>query len=204
MFREYAVPMNERQISGPLRERSGRGARRITRCRRVDTERSPWRYQGADDEARLFGPLVLIHEPIPALYRIHEKNSIHEVAKFIANAHRLLANERAGRYPGGTASLGERYAALGAMSCSGRRRACVPDSGKRHCNCFWSACRWSSSRLRTGEEAWCAGVVSLEHLDLDVRRFAARERERCPACSLVRQPSPHLPTKERQRSSGRG
>jgi glycosyltransferase involved in cell wall biosynthesis len=61
------------------------------------------------------GPLVLIQEPITALYRIHGKNSIHEVAKFIANAHRLLANERAGTYPGGAAHVGERYAALGAF-----------------------------------------------------------------------------------------
>src|SRR5262249_22721670 len=47
------------------------------------------------------GRLVLIHEPITALYRIHEKNSLHQVGEFIANAHRLLANERGGRYPGG-------------------------------------------------------------------------------------------------------
>jgi glycosyltransferase involved in cell wall biosynthesis len=60
------------------------------------------------------GPLVLIHEPITALYRIHEKNSIHDVGNYLAYAHRLLANERAGRYPGGAAGLGERYAALGA------------------------------------------------------------------------------------------
>jgi len=60
------------------------------------------------------GPLILILQPMVALYRVHQKNSIHQVSSFVKSAHRLIDKERAGQYPGGRAHVFERYAALGA------------------------------------------------------------------------------------------
>jgi len=60
------------------------------------------------------GPMILILEPLIAFYRVHDNNSIHQISSFMASAHRLIDNERAGRYPGGAAHAFERHAALGA------------------------------------------------------------------------------------------
>jgi len=60
------------------------------------------------------GPLVLILEPATALYRIHDKNSIHDVSNYIKNAYQLIASEREGRYAGGIRHAFQRYGVLGA------------------------------------------------------------------------------------------
>jgi len=59
------------------------------------------------------GPLVLILEPMVAFYRVHDRNSIHQIASFMNSAHRLIGEERAGKYPGGSRRAFHRYAALG-------------------------------------------------------------------------------------------
>ena len=59
------------------------------------------------------GPLILILAPKTVFYRIHDRNSIHDISLFLKNADRLITNERAGLYPGGRAHLFERYAAVG-------------------------------------------------------------------------------------------
>jgi glycosyltransferase involved in cell wall biosynthesis len=61
------------------------------------------------------GRMILILNPVTAFYRVHDRNSIHEVVPFMASGHRLIANERGGGYPGGRRHLFERYAALGAF-----------------------------------------------------------------------------------------
>ena len=172
MFREYAVPMNKDRSAGL-------SASTLVVERAVLLTVGGWTpeiFHGDIKDLMMklgyAGPLVLIHEPITALYRIHEKNSIHEVGRYIAYAHRLLANERAGGYPGGAAGLGRRYAALGAYVVF-----------------------WSRKGMRNGlwKEATQLVLVSLpmvffavayrtrhlvgrrrrpEHLDLDLSRFA--------------------------------
>jgi glycosyltransferase involved in cell wall biosynthesis len=114
VLREYAVPMNKDRSAG-----LSASAMVVERAALLAVGGwTPEIFHGDIKDLIMklgyAGPLVLIHEPITALYRIHEKNSIHEVGKYITYAHRLLANERAGKYPGGAAGLGRRYAALGA------------------------------------------------------------------------------------------
>ena len=62
------------------------------------------------------GPLILILEPKTTFYRVHAKNSIHDVSSFLKSACRLINNERNGIYPGGSAHVFERYAALGVFA----------------------------------------------------------------------------------------
>jgi GT2 family glycosyltransferase len=129
------------------------------------------------------GPLVLIHEPVTAFYRIHEKNSIHEVAKFIANAHRILARERAGRYPGGAARRGERYAALGAFvvywSTSGMRAGLW----KQTLQLLWAGLPMVVAAVaqRTRNLARRSGKP--ERLDLDLSSLARARANRPPGAS---------------------
>lgn len=59
------------------------------------------------------GTLILILAPQTAFYRVHEGNSIHDIKSFLDSAHRLIINERVGRYSGGGAHTFERYAMLG-------------------------------------------------------------------------------------------
>lgn len=59
------------------------------------------------------GTLILILSPQTTFYRIHEKNSIHNIKSFLKSAHLLIINERAGRYSGGETHVFERYAVLG-------------------------------------------------------------------------------------------
>jgi len=59
------------------------------------------------------GSLILILAPKTVFYRVHGRNSIHDISSFLKSAHRLIDNERAGHYPGGGAQVFERYAALG-------------------------------------------------------------------------------------------
>jgi hypothetical protein len=61
------------------------------------------------------GSLIVILWPKTVYYRIHANNSIHDISSFLDSAHRLITNERNGRYPGGSAHVFERYAALGAF-----------------------------------------------------------------------------------------
>lgn len=60
-------------------------------------------------------PAVLICEPATACYRIHEHNSIHSIAPFLVNAHRLLRKEKRGRYPGGRRYRFRRQAWFGGL-----------------------------------------------------------------------------------------
>ena len=173
IFREYAVPMHKDRSAGLC-------ASTLVVERAALLAAGGWSPEiGVHGDIKDFtmrlgyaGPLVLIQEPITALYRIHETNSIHEVGKYLAKAHRLLANERAGRYPGGAAGLGERYAALGAYVV------------------FWSR---KGMRVGLWKEVMQLVLVGLpmvvvavayrtrnlvrrrrepEHLDLDLSRFA--------------------------------
>jgi hypothetical protein len=59
------------------------------------------------------GSLILILEPMTVFYRVHQRNSIHNIASFLNSAHRLIAKERTGQYPGGRAQAFKRSAALG-------------------------------------------------------------------------------------------
>ena len=118
------------------------------------------------------GRLVLIHEPITALYRIHEKNSIHDVAKFIANAHCLLANERAGRYPGGAARLGERYAALGAFVVFWSTKGMRAGLWKQTLQLFLAGLPMVVVAVAYRSRSLVRRARKPEHLDLDVSRFA--------------------------------
>jgi glycosyltransferase involved in cell wall biosynthesis len=118
------------------------------------------------------GPLVLIHEPITALYRIHEKNSIHEVAKFIANAHRLLANERAGRYPGGEARVGERYAALGAFVVFWSMKGMFAGLWKLALRLLWAGLPMVVVAVTYRIRNLVRRRRNPEHLELDVSCFA--------------------------------
>jgi hypothetical protein len=61
------------------------------------------------------GPLVFVCSPPVTLYRIHAGNSIHDVASFLRNAHRLMDNEKAGRYAGGAGYRFRRYACPGGL-----------------------------------------------------------------------------------------
>jgi len=60
------------------------------------------------------GPLLLILEPATAFYRIHDRNSIHDISNYIKYTYQLIASEREGRYPGGTQHAFQRYGVLGA------------------------------------------------------------------------------------------
>jgi hypothetical protein len=118
------------------------------------------------------GPLVLIHEPITALYRIHEKNSIHEVAKFMANAHRLLANERAGGYPGGAARVDERYAALGAFVVFWSMKGMRAGLWKQALQLFFAGLPMVVVAVARRSTNLVRRRRAPEHLDLDVSYLA--------------------------------
>jgi glycosyltransferase involved in cell wall biosynthesis len=115
IFRKYAVPMHKDRSAGLC-------ASTLVVERAALLAAGGWSPEiGVHGDIKDFtmklgfaGPFVLIQEPVTALYRIHEKQSIHEVGNYLAKAHLLLSNERAGKYPGGAAGRGERYAALGA------------------------------------------------------------------------------------------
>jgi hypothetical protein len=66
----------------------------------------------------------MICSPATGFYRIHAANSIHMVSPFLRMAHRIIAKERAGEYPGGREHRSERYAWLGGMLFYWIKRAC--------------------------------------------------------------------------------
>lgn len=119
------------------------------------------------------GPLVLIQEPITAFYRIHETNSIHEIAKFIANAHLLLANERAGKYPGGSARLGERYAALGAFVVFWARKGMRNGLWKKPLGLVLDGWLMIAFAVVYRSRRLVRRSPQPQHLDLDWSRFVA-------------------------------
>jgi len=173
MFREYAVPMNKDRSAG-----LSASALVVERAALLAVGGwTPDIFHGDIKDLMMklgyAGPLVLIHEPITALYRIHEKNSIHEVAKFIANAHRLLAKERAGGYPGGAARLGERYAALGAFVVFWSRKGMRAGLWKQATQLFLVGLPMVVVAVAFRSRNLVRRRRKPEHLDLDLSRFAA-------------------------------
>lgn len=172
IFREYAVPMNKDVSAGLCAS-----ALVVERAALLAVGGwTPDIFHGDIKDLIMklgyAGPLVLIHEPVTALYRIHETNSIHEVAKFIANVHRILANERAGRYPGGAARLGERYAALGAFVVFWSRKGMRTGLWKQATQLFLVGLPMVVVAVAYRSRNLVRGRRKPEHLDLDVSRFA--------------------------------
>jgi glycosyltransferase involved in cell wall biosynthesis len=170
MFREYAVPMTKDRSAGLVAS-----ALVVERAALLAVGGwTPEIFHGDIKELMMklgyAGPLVLIHEPITALYRIHDKNSIHDVAKFIANAHRLLANERAGRNPGGAARIGERYAALGAFVVFWSRKGMRAGLWKQALQLFLTGLPMVVVAVAYRGRSLLRGRRKPEHLDLDVQQ----------------------------------
>jgi GT2 family glycosyltransferase len=69
------------------------------------------------------GRMILVCAPAVALYRVHESNSIHNVAPFLRMAHRLIDKEKAGEYPGSRQHRFERYAMFGGLIVFWMKRA---------------------------------------------------------------------------------
>lgn len=68
------------------------------------------------------GHFVAICEPATVLYRYHGENSIASVAPFLEKARVLIAKEKAGQYPGGSARKILRHACLGGLIAFWTRR----------------------------------------------------------------------------------
>jgi glycosyltransferase involved in cell wall biosynthesis len=173
MFREYAVPMNKDRSAGLC-------ASAMVVERAAFLAAGGWTpeilcYGDIKDltmKLGYAGPLVLIHEPITALYRIHEKQSIHDVANYIKYAYRLLANERAGRYPGGAAGLGERYAALGAYVVFWSRKGMRAGLWKEATQLVLVSLPMVVAAVAYRTRSLVRRRRKPEHLDLDLSRFA--------------------------------
>jgi glycosyltransferase involved in cell wall biosynthesis len=171
-FREYAVPMAKDRSAGLV-------ASAMVVERAAFLAAGGWTpeiFHGDIKDLMMklgyAGPLVLIHEPITALYRIHEKNSIHEVAKFMANAHRLLANERAGGYPGGAARVDERYAALGAFVVFWSMKGMRAGLWKQALQLFFAGLPMVVVAVARRSTNLVRRRRAPEHLDLDVSYLA--------------------------------
>jgi glycosyltransferase involved in cell wall biosynthesis len=70
---------------------------------------------------RSSGNSVLVCSPYTMLYRIHDANSVHDVAQFLLAAHRLMEKERTGQYPGGRGRLERSAWYAGMVVCWSRR-----------------------------------------------------------------------------------
>jgi glycosyltransferase involved in cell wall biosynthesis len=70
---------------------------------------------------RSSGNSVLVCSPYTMLYRIHDANSVHDVAQFLLAAHRLIDRERTGQYPGGRGRLERSAWYAGMVVCWSRR-----------------------------------------------------------------------------------
>jgi GT2 family glycosyltransferase len=63
----------------------------------------------------VYGPCVIVKQPITVAYRVHATNSIHDVEAMISGMPALIEAERNGRYPGGRSRRFARYACLGGI-----------------------------------------------------------------------------------------
>jgi glycosyltransferase involved in cell wall biosynthesis len=172
IFREYAVPMNKDRSAGLCAS-----ALVVERAALLAVGGwTPDLFHGDIKDLMMklgyAGPLLLIHDPVTALYRIHEKNSIHEVGKYLVNVHRILANERAGRYPGGTARLGERYAALGAFVVFWSRKAMRTGLWKQAAQLFLVGLPMVAIAVAYRSRNLLRRRHKPEHLDVDISHFA--------------------------------
>jgi hypothetical protein len=88
--------------------------------------------------AGMYGPAVLVLQPVTVGYRIHEGNVTGDMGRITQSIQALISSEKKGVYPGGRSRMLDRYAVIGgmvlAMSKSALLKGC-PRAG------FWLLAR---------------------------------------------------------------
>jgi glycosyltransferase involved in cell wall biosynthesis len=65
--------------------------------------------------AGIYGPAVLVLQPVTVGYRIHEGNVTGDMRRITQSIQALISSEKKGVYPGGRSRMLDRYAVIGGM-----------------------------------------------------------------------------------------